>query len=153
MRASEHPAFADPRYETVRSPTSNRRLDTAGRPPESDLDNRLPSGEELVKGDRVRKSKADSLREALFDELEDETDALKEVSNSIKEIFSPPGPEGQYTQARSHDTTMHAPQPAGVDAGMTAAAMFATGLVIGELARRAYRKGSDLKERWHARNG
>lgn len=77
--------------------------------------------------------------------------ALDKVHSAIDPIR----PSGQHVQQRPFERG--GPINAGhehssVDGGTAGAAMLATGLLIGHVARLAYRKTAELKEGWNARN-
>jgi hypothetical protein len=61
-------------------------------------------------------------------------------------------PTGQYTQAGPHESISEHISPHGLDGGELSAAMLATGLALGEVARLGYRKTSELRERRNAGN-
>lgn len=71
----------------------------------------------------------------------------------VQTAIDPVRPTGQHVEHHPDDLgTDGPPAHSGVDGGMAGAAMLATGLLIGHVARLAYRKTAELKEDWDARN-
>lgn len=179
MRASENPAFADPRYEprarsrvetryvtnadaaTARDPSKPVFYETSKerpeRKPEADKpDAPTARGVDAKKpADAPAKSKFQELNEISMEEIEDIHDISESVTDTVDQVLDPPKPTGQHIESRPHDldSLPHAYMtPHGVELGAGVAAMLCTGLFLGEAARLTYRKAAEMREARHARN-
>ena len=113
-----------------------------------------PRGEDLAEKDAPGASRVDRARKRAFDQ-----DNLANVDSAFHEWGEtwdgvrtrPPGPTHAQADVRQHPTMFETPSH-GVDSGNTLTAMLVTGILLGEGLRWSYRKASELKETWNARN-
>lgn len=180
MRLSDAPEFApdqrrpDPRVEVryvtdlhaETGPSSPRPYRTATIHPRNPItppdgpahrppDLIPPRGEDLPNLDAPGASRAADLRKALLesDNIENVQSALDEWSSPYESAFpaKPHVPPTAHTEVRPRQTMYETPH-LGLDTGDVLTAMFVGGILLGETARVAYRKTSELKEIWHGRN-
>lgn len=179
MRASENPAFADPRFErrtrsrvetryvtnadaaTARDPSKPIFYETSRERPERkpEADKPAPPSARYVDAkkpaDAPAKSKFQELNEISMEEIEDIHDISESVTDTIDQMLDPPKPTGQHVESRPYDLDS-APYahltPHGPELGAGVAAMLCTGLFLGEAARLTYRKAAEMREARHARN-
>jgi len=146
---------ADPRpYLTAKdTPAPRTKPDASDGPTHRAADVEGPSGEELLEKDKLHKSRIDELREELIENFDEVHDWAESIGDKFTQALDRPEPTGHYLQCRPRVVEAHPANPYGVDAGTGAAAMLATGLFVGEIARRTYRKAAELKERSNARYG
>lgn len=188
MRASEHPAFADPRYEPRLGPrtrdtsptntgvkvdpskpifptTSDRpappkpKLERPGELSAHTLEIEKPKESPPI--DRDDAGMPDPPGESAFDRLnrkfvknfEDASEWSGAAFTKVQTAIDPVRPTGQHVEHRPDDLGNDVPSAhSGVDGGIAGAAMLATGLLIGHVARLTYRKTAELKVGWDARN-
>ena len=94
--------------------------------------------------------RGDRFRKVLAETSADASDVASKLGEHIDGFRKPP--TGR-PEVRSPHPVMENPTPQGVDTGHLLTATLVTGILLGEGLRLGYRKGSELKERWHARNG
>lgn len=179
MRASENPAFADPRYEprarsrvearyvtnadaaTARDPSKPIFYETSKYPPTPKPKADKPGaptarGVEAKKpADAPAKSKFQELNEISIEEIEDIHDISEGVTDTIDQALDRPKPSGQHVESRPHELDSHPYAHItahGPELGAGVAAMLCTGLFLGEAARLTYRKAAEMREARHARN-
>jgi hypothetical protein len=93
-----------------------------------DIPDRRPAGEELVESADEGSSRLERLRRDVYEEGDNEIDALEKQANVFHDVFSrPPTSSYEGTASQPH---IYATQHPGIDAGSAAAAIFTVGLVI-----------------------
>jgi len=143
---------ADPRpYLTAKDrPAPRTTPELPDGPTHRAADVEPPSGEELSEKDSVGKSKLDELREELVENFEDVHDWADSLGKKLDQALDRQVPTGHHVQVRPREPQAYPTLPHGVDAGTTAGAMLATGLLIGEMTRRTYRKAAERREKSNA---
>ena len=172
FRRAEDPAFADPRvearYVTDRSPdtgpASIRPYRTAKDRPEPEPEPQRPdaptartlevetprTGDDVLNEEPTDKRKIDEAREDLWGNIDEICEATQKLGDKVDDMLGRMLPTGQHTQETPRETIWDPMHPHGLDGGSAAAAILATGLVLGEGARLAYRKRSELREKLNA---
>ena len=157
----------DTRYVTDRSPdigpasirpyrTSKDRPEPEPEPERSDaptartLQVDSPRADNPFETDTVDKNKFDESRKRLWGNVEEVCEAGEKIGDKVDDMLGRLLPTGQHTQEAPRETIWDPMHPHGLDGGSAAAAMLAAGLVLGEGARLAYRKTSELREKLNA---
>jgi hypothetical protein len=129
---SEHAAEDEPSSEGAEATWITGGPDIAGD---------LPTGEELVKMESDKQSRAERARRKLYESGDEVLDYGGKVVNRVDQIFERP-PTG-HAETRTGPEVIPAPHE-GVGAGDAATALIAAGVVLGEIFRRGREK---LKQR------
>ncbi|MDN3355113.1 hypothetical protein [Actinomadura sp. DC4] len=93
----------------------------------------LPTGEELVKMENDKQSRAERARRKMYESGEEVLDDVGKVVNRIDQIFQRP-PAG-HPETRTGPEAVPAPHD-GINAADTVTALIAAGVVVGEVYRR-----------------
>jgi hypothetical protein len=107
-----------------------------------DIAGDLPTGEELVKMENGRLSRAERARRKVYESGDEVLDDVGKVVNRVDQIFQRP-PIG-HTVTRTGPEFFQAPHD-GLDAGDAATALVATGAVVGEIVRRVRERAKERK--------
>jgi hypothetical protein len=98
---------------------------------------RPPAGQELIDGAADNNpSRADRIRSKLYEQSDDALDVLEKNAAIGQSIFDQP-PTGSYEGTSAPQPHIYESQPAGIDAGTVATAIFTLGLIIDRAAHRA----------------
>jgi hypothetical protein len=93
-----------------------------------DIPDRQPTGEQLVESAGEGSSRLERLRREVYEESDDEADALEKEVNLAHDVFSHP-PTSSY-EGTPNQPHIYATQHSGIDAGSVATAIFTVGLVM-----------------------
>lgn len=130
------------------------KRDAPDGPTHRSPDDTPPSGKDLAEEDAPGASRVDRARKRALDQdnLANVDTAFHEWGDTYDGVrVRPPGPTHAHADVRQHPTMFESPHH-GIDSGNTLTAMLVTGILLGEGLRLGYRKASELKERWNARN-
>ena len=170
FRRAEDPAFADPRvqtrYVTDRNPdtgpasirpyrTSQDRPEPEPERPDTPTARTLEAetprvGDDVLNEEPTDKRKFDEAREELWGNIDEICETTQKLGDKVDDMLGRMLPTGQHTQEAPRETIWDPMHPHGLDGGSATAAMLAAGLVLGEGARLAYRKTSELREKLNA---
>jgi hypothetical protein len=98
-----------------------------------DIAGDLPTGEELVKMENDKQSRAERARRKVYESGDEVLDDVGKVVNRVDQIFERP-PTG-HPETRTGPEVVPAPHD-GINAADTATALIAAGVVVGEIFRR-----------------
>jgi hypothetical protein len=98
-----------------------------------DIAGDLPTGEELVKLENDKQSRAERARRKIYESGDEVLDDVGKVVNRVDQIFERP-PTG-HPETRTVPEVVPAPHD-GINAADTATALIAAGVVVGEILRR-----------------